>query len=260
MTFQVRETLIYRSLKRRIRALPLERSGRPVPDFGVMSSGCWRGYEGTWEVRDEALHLVQVAAPHGHGSQDVLAEMFPEHTGSVEATWFSGEIAPDDVVNPEDHSLVESYTLNDRPLQFLWFTLVIHRGKLLLEEAIDLKGGVIQTRLTKHVDGLFPSLEVAFLHAIHANVGDSTPKLVYADWLEERGDPRGQLLRAEVERLKKEGPRRMWAEKNYRQDIPSGYVPHEDMIWYWRRLAEVPEMTPEDREYRLLLEQLDRTR
>src|SRR6185369_1172947 len=129
MTFQVRETLIYRGQQRRIRALPLEHSGRPVPDFGVMSSGCWRGYEGVWEIRDEALHLVQVAAPHGHGGQDGLAEMFPGHTGSVEATWFSGEIVPDDVDNPEDHSLVELETLNDMPPRFHWFTLVVHRGK-----------------------------------------------------------------------------------------------------------------------------------
>jgi uncharacterized protein (TIGR02996 family) len=186
--------------------------------------------------------------------------MFPGPTGSVEATWFSGEIVPDDVVNPEDHSLVESYTLNDQPLQFLWFILVVHRGKLLLEEAIDLKGGVTEARLTKHVDGLFPSMEVAFLHAIQANVGDSTPQLIYADWLEERGDPRGQLLRTGVERLQKEGPRRRWAEKNYRQDIPSGYVSPEDTIWYWRRLAGVPEMTPEDREYLQLIEELGRLR
>jgi uncharacterized protein (TIGR02996 family) len=185
--------------------------------------------------------------------------MFPEHTGSVEAAWFSGEIVPDDVDNPEDHSRAEFSKWNLRPLQFLWFTLVVHRGKLLLEEAIDLKGGVTQTRLTKHVDRLFPSLEVAFLHAIHADADDSASKLVYADWLEERGDPRGQLLRTEVERLKKEGTRRMWAEKNYRQDIPSGYVPPEDMIWYWRRVAEIPEMTQEDREHRRRLEQLGLT-
>jgi hypothetical protein len=138
MTFQVRETLIYRSQPRRIRALPLEHSGHPVPDFGVRSSGCWRGYEGTWELRDDFLHLLQLAAPHGHGRQDGLDEMFPDHSGSVEATWFSGEIVPDDVVDPENQSLVDMYTLNKWPLQFEWFILVVHRGKLLLETAVDL--------------------------------------------------------------------------------------------------------------------------
>jgi uncharacterized protein (TIGR02996 family) len=253
MTFQVRETLIYRSRRRRIRALPLERCGRPVPNFGVMSSGCWRGYEGTWEVRDDALHLVRVAAPHGQGSRDGLARTFPGHAGPVEGTWFSGEIVPDDVANPEDRALVELGTSQGRPPQFLWFTLVVHRGKLLLEEAVDLKGGARQTRLTQHASGLFPGPELPFLHAIQANADDPTPKLVYADWLDERDDPRGPLLRAEVARSQEEGPRRAWAERNYRQDIPSGYVPPEDLIWYWRRAAGVPEMTPEDLAYRRLL-------
>ena len=37
----------------------------------------------------------------------------------------------------------------------------------------------------------------AFLAAIRANPGDEAPRLVYADWLEERGDPRGEYLRLE---------------------------------------------------------------
>jgi uncharacterized protein (TIGR02996 family) len=184
--------------------------------------------------------------------------MFPEQTGSVEATWFSGEIVPDDVVDPEDHSLVEMYTRNNRTFQFLWFTLVVHRGKLLLEKAINMNDGVTQTRLTEHADGLFSRTEMAFLHGIQTDVGDPTPKLVYADWLEERGDPRGQLLRAELERVKQAGPRRAWAEMHYRQDIPSGFVPPEDLCWYWRWLADVPEMTPEDREHRQLIGRLGR--
>jgi uncharacterized protein (TIGR02996 family) len=215
---------------------------------------------GTWEVQEDCLHLVHLALPHGEGDRDGLAEMFPGQTGPVQATWFSGEIVPDDAVNPEDRFLIELYTSNNMPLQFLWFTLVVHRGKVLLEEATHLKDVVSQTRLTKHADGMFPSPEMAFLHAIQANLDDPTPKLVYADWLEEREDPRGQLLRTEVERLKKEGPRRVWAEKNPRQDIPSGYVPPEDRVWYWRWLAGIPERTSEDREYRRLLEQIELAR
>jgi uncharacterized protein (TIGR02996 family) len=37
--------------------------------------------------------------------------------------------------------------------------------------------------------------ETAFLAAIAARPAESGPRLVYADWLEERGDPRGPLLR-----------------------------------------------------------------
>jgi uncharacterized protein (TIGR02996 family) len=37
--------------------------------------------------------------------------------------------------------------------------------------------------------------EEGFLHAIKANPRDDVPRLVYADWLEERGDPRGDFIR-----------------------------------------------------------------
>jgi uncharacterized protein (TIGR02996 family) len=39
----------------------------------------------------------------------------------------------------------------------------------------------------------------AFIRRIVSSPGDDTPRLVYADWLDERGDPRGGYLRAEVE-------------------------------------------------------------
>jgi uncharacterized protein (TIGR02996 family) len=39
----------------------------------------------------------------------------------------------------------------------------------------------------------------AFIRAIVDSPGDDTPRLVYADWLEDRDDPRGAYLRAERE-------------------------------------------------------------
>lgn len=39
--------------------------------------------------------------------------------------------------------------------------------------------------------------EAGFLDAIQANPDDDATRLVYADWLEERGDIRGQYLRLE---------------------------------------------------------------
>jgi uncharacterized protein (TIGR02996 family) len=39
----------------------------------------------------------------------------------------------------------------------------------------------------------------AFIRTIVDSPGDDTPRLVYADWLDERGDPRGEYLRAEAE-------------------------------------------------------------
>jgi uncharacterized protein (TIGR02996 family) len=37
--------------------------------------------------------------------------------------------------------------------------------------------------------------EDAFIRAMLAAPGDATPRLIYADWLEERGDPRNEYLR-----------------------------------------------------------------
>src|SRR5579862_9776635 len=36
---------------------------------------------------------------------------------------------------------------------------------------------------------------MSFLQAILDNPDDDAPRLVFADWLDERGDPRGELLR-----------------------------------------------------------------
>lgn len=42
-------------------------------------------------------------------------------------------------------------------------------------------------------------MEAAFLAAIREAPADRTSRLIYADWLEERGDPRGELIRIEEE-------------------------------------------------------------
>jgi uncharacterized protein (TIGR02996 family) len=39
----------------------------------------------------------------------------------------------------------------------------------------------------------------AFLRAIVDDPDDDTPRLIYADWLEERGDPQGEFIRVQVE-------------------------------------------------------------
>ncbi|HEX5271780.1 MAG TPA: TIGR02996 domain-containing protein, partial [Gemmataceae bacterium] len=39
----------------------------------------------------------------------------------------------------------------------------------------------------------------AFLRAIIEDPDDDAPRLIYADWLEERGDPRGEFIRIQCE-------------------------------------------------------------
>jgi uncharacterized protein (TIGR02996 family) len=40
---------------------------------------------------------------------------------------------------------------------------------------------------------------LGFLRATFENPGDDTPRLIYADWLDERGDPRGEFIRVQCE-------------------------------------------------------------
>src|SRR5262249_60458262 len=52
--------------------------------------------------------------------------------------------------------------------------------------------------------------EEAFLRAIRDSRDDDAPRLAYADWLEERGDPRGEFIRVQCElaRISADDPRR----------------------------------------------------
>lgn len=56
--------------------------------------------------------------------------------------------------------------------------------------------------MAKHV---FSNDELAFLAAIQAEPRDDTPRLAYADWLEERGDPLGEFIRLQCEAARQSG-------------------------------------------------------
>jgi uncharacterized protein (TIGR02996 family) len=59
------------------------------------------------------------------------------------------------------------------------------------------------------VSALATSDDAALLRAVLANPADDAPRLVYADWLDERGDPRGEYLRADLE-VARPQPRGRW--------------------------------------------------
>jgi uncharacterized protein (TIGR02996 family) len=62
--------------------------------------------------------------------------------------------------------------------------------------------------------------EAAFLQALREAPDDATPRLVYADWLEERGDPaRAEFLRLQpaLEGMKPDDPRRLPLEARFRE-------------------------------------------
>jgi uncharacterized protein (TIGR02996 family) len=55
----------------------------------------------------------------------------------------------------------------------------------------------------------------AFIRAIVDAPGDDAPRLIYADWLDERGDARGEYLRAEVASAR----RREWSKQHPRRQM-----------------------------------------
>jgi uncharacterized protein (TIGR02996 family) len=56
-------------------------------------------------------------------------------------------------------------------------------------------------RLEPLLGDLYPSAEMPFLAAANVRENDKLPLLVYADWLDERGDPRGPVLRSIADTL-----------------------------------------------------------
>jgi uncharacterized protein (TIGR02996 family) len=225
MTFQVREKLLYRGQVHQINCLPFAsyRGPAEVPDFGIAASDCWRGYEGTWAVREDALFLDRIDPPHATTSRDVLREMFPDSPGPVLADWFSGELGPEPWRNPDQ-----------------LFTLVFRAGLLLLEEFFDRAGSKLHSRLTDHAAGLFDKAEWGFLQAIQADRADLAAHLVYADWLEDHDEKRAHLVRAEAERLR-QAPAAPQPTNlaSWQAILPGGVVDPGDLHWFWCRLAAV---------------------
>jgi len=72
-------------------------------------SALWRGYHGTWEVRDGALYLTGLTVgPCGMGP-DVKAAVFPYAAGSVKATWVTGRLVFNvGTTQPYAHLLAET--------------------------------------------------------------------------------------------------------------------------------------------------------
>lgn len=64
----------------------------------------------------------------------------------------------------------------------------------------------------------------ALLRTVIDRVGDDTARFVYADWLDERDDPRGPFLRAEVE----------WARTRDDDNTVRAFAAHLDPLWVAR--------------------------
>lgn len=98
-TAQTPERLIYKGETNRLCTLPLDPYLKAhklrlweiePPEKHLLSSGCWRGYIGTWEIKNGFLWLVKLEQLD---RTDVpLVKVFPGQIPPIKAAWFSGTL------------------------------------------------------------------------------------------------------------------------------------------------------------------------
>ena len=59
--------------------------------------GCMRGYQGTWEIQDGRLYLVELVGTLKDGTAATLATLFPDSPERVFADWYTGPLNEPDV-------------------------------------------------------------------------------------------------------------------------------------------------------------------
>ncbi len=223
MTAQISEMLIYKDRKRTLFSTPLQEyddPAHPLPRFTGWTTACWRGYAGTWIFQENMLYLTEIRT-RIDGREAGMKAVFPHLKGSnLSAPWYSGVLR---IVGGRELHYVHMGFGSEYEEDWL---LHVWKGKLILEERFDNRSrgkteypppesaweavdrriiygdtpDRIGYELTDRVADVFGPEEAAFLHAVRAAPGEVTPRLVYADWLEERGDFRAALIRVEEER------------------------------------------------------------
>jgi len=204
MSDQGADGITFRGQRRMLLSTPLEPYLRGLPsrpDFRLSGQHSHRGFEAQWEVRDDdTLWLTSLkTCPDNEGPDPGLRVVFPAANDAVAAIWVSQLLRSTDGQRRYDPFGYGSYFA--RTTNF-----AVHNGRLVMVEEIDSRTErVTGTEFTTLLEGMFGPEEGAFLRAIRAAPDDSAPRLVYADWLDERHDPRGAMVRL-VEKLRGMAP------------------------------------------------------
>ena len=74
----------------------LFRQGQPRPEFASPHTACWRGYIGTWEIKEDTLYLSDIKAwmrdEEGKAAPVAFEQVFPGKTKPLKAEWFTGTL------------------------------------------------------------------------------------------------------------------------------------------------------------------------
>ena len=230
MSFQDPDWITFRGQHRQLLSYPLDvylHRRADQPDFRRRVRGQGRGYVASWEVRDDdSLWLTGLRTrPDGEGPDPGLGLLFPT-AGPVAASWVNQPLLAPDVelrrFSPRGNG---SYYACETHLS-VW------RGRLVMIEEVDGKTGRrVGGELAPGLEAVFGPEEGAFLRAAFAADDDEAPRLVYADWLDDRHDPRAALVRA-AERLRRLDPEAADGERSkLREQVRQGAGD-----WLWRRL------------------------
>ena len=131
------DSMIINGQKRQIYAAPLERylhqtQSKAIKSAGVCS-GCWNGYEATWDIIDDYLILLKVdeyACSSDDGKAIPLHKIFPKHKGkSIKATWYSG------VVQVALGEVIEYKEMGSIYAEDIFFTF--EKGKLIKTKRVS---------------------------------------------------------------------------------------------------------------------------
>lgn len=239
MSLQVPDRITFRGQRRQLLSYPLEPylKGLPhQPDFRLRGSGHDRGYVASWDVRDDdTLWLTGLTTrPDGDGPDPGIGLVFPA-AGPIVASWVNQPLLAPDVEHrrftPRGNGTVYARETH----------LSVWRGRLVMVEEVDGKTSRrIGGELTASLEAVFGPDEGAFLRAAFADGDDEAPRLVYADWLDERQDPRAAVVRA-AEQLRRLGPDAASTERSRLQER----VRQGDGDWLWRRLLGYDRLSTE---------------
>ena len=230
MSLQDPDWIVFRGQNRPLLSYPLDVYLRGLPqrpDFRLRGAGQNRGYIASWEVRaDATLWLTGLRTrTDGDAPDPGIGLVFPQ-PGPVPATWVRQPLRSPDLEQRRFSPIGNGTTYVRETYLSVW------DGRLVMVEEVD---GNTRRRvggeLTPYLETLFGPEEGAFLRAAFIDPDDSAPRLVYADWLDERHDPRAGVIRM-AERLRGLDPESAARERSAHQDLLAHGLGH----WLWLRL------------------------
>ncbi len=237
MSLQDPDWIVFRGANRMLLSQPLEAYLRELPgrpDFRLRVPGQNRGYVASWEVRDDhSLWLTGLETrPPSDGPDPGPSLVFPSG-GPVRATWVSQPLWTPDLEQRLFSLLGNGTTYARESYLSVW------HGQVVMVEDVDGKTNRrVGGELTPHLERLFGPEEASFLRVAFADPDDAAPRLIYADWLDERHDPRAAVVRL-AERLCRLDPETAARERSaHRAQLRPG-LDH----WLWARLLGYDRLT-----------------